>query len=526
MAGSFRYGKFVGLCFANRAMAIIKRILTLVAIGRFLGIGNFSNSSCRQRMSHGVHRMGHRSEGFVLVGRWEMSAEVAEGVFVDGTDRVSLAGTSRSSGGDEVSLSGNFVRDVLSSIPLMAADVAAVGTAWLVCKTIVVLLFGNTIAPGLGALISISVVYPVMLCTHGLYPGLLVSPAEELQRIFSAALMASLGFVVASFVYRDFEIFHVPIRILNFLLLVGCGMVARMAVREVLRNVPWWKQEVLVVGDRSDCQIVRAWLEKNGQLGLAAVDRVSVISGNAILATLSRRDGERISRFRNMWHVEYFGSHPHVTRFQKNFLLSPIHVISKRMFDIVVIVMASPVVVPTMLVLAGLVKLSSRGPVFYSQVRTGKKGRTFKAWKFRSMVPNADQVLKKCLAEDPLLQSEWEKDHKLKNDPRVTGVGKLMRKTSLDELPQLFNVLRGEMSLVGPRPIVDQEIGKYAQRYVCYQSVAPGITGLWQINGRNNTTYDERTAFDEDYACNWSVWFDIYILICTVKTVLRCEGAY
>ena len=127
------------------------------------------------------------------------------------------------------------------------------------------------------------------------------------------------------------------------------------------------------------------------------------------------------------------------------------------------------------------------------------------------MISNADEVLQIHLANNEALRDEWKKDHKLKNDPRVTSVGRLMRKTSLDELPQLFNVLRGEMSLVGPRPIVNQEIEKYADRYVCYQSVAPGITGLWQINGRNNTTYEERTEFDEDYACNWSVWFDIYI---------------
>lgn len=455
-----------------------------------------------------------------------MSAEVAEGVFVEGPDRVSSASLARSSGSERVSLSGNFVRDIVSSMPLLAADVMAVGIAWLACKSIVMLMFGNTIAPGWGALISISIVYPVMLQTQNLYPGLLVSPAQELQRIFTAALMASLGFVVASFVYRDFELFHVPIRVLNFLLLVGCGMMGRMMVREALRNVVWWKQEVLVVGERSDCQMVRQWLEKNGQLGLAAADRVSVISGNAILATWGRRDGQQISRFRNMWHVEYFGRHPHVTRFQKNFLLSPVHMITKRVFDVVVIVLASPVVLPVMVVLGVLVKLSSRGPVFYGQVRTGKNGRTFRAWKFRSMVPDADHVLENCLAQDPAMRVQWDKDHKLKNDPRVTGVGRLMRKTSLDELPQLFNVLRGEMSLVGPRPIVDQEIGKYAQRYVCYQSVPPGITGLWQINGRNNTTYEERTAFDEVYACNWSVWFDLYILICTVKTVLRCEGAY
>lgn len=142
------------------------------------------------------------------------------------------------------------------------------------------------------------------------------------------------------------------------------------------------------------------------------------------------------------------------------------------------------------------------------------------------MVPNANQVLQEYLSAHPELQAEWDKDHKLKNDPRITWIGKILRKTSLDELPQLWNVFVGEMSLVGPRPIVTEEINKYGPTFRDYLRVTPGITGLWQISGRNNTTYAERLEYDEFYVRNWSPWMDLYILSRTVRTVILCEGAY
>ena len=161
----------------------------------------------------------------------------------------------------------------------------------------------------------------------------------------------------------------------------------------------------------------------------------------------------------------------------------------------------------------------------FSHKRIGLGGRRFHAWKFRSMVPNAPQILQKYLDENPELRAEWELNQKLKNDPRITWIGKIIRRTSLDELPQLFNVFLGHMSLVGPRPIVDEEIRRYGQTFRQYLRVTPGITGLWQISGRNNTTYEERLAYDEYYVQNWSPWLDLYILLRTFKTVLLCEGA-
>jgi Undecaprenyl-phosphate galactose phosphotransferase WbaP len=176
--------------------------------------------------------------------------------------------------------------------------------------------------------------------------------------------------------------------------------------------------------------------------------------------------------------------------------------------------------------IALLIKASSRGPVFYKQERVGLHGRRFYAWKFRTMVLDADEVLEAYLEARPALRAEWDSQHKLKNDPRITRVGRWLRYTSLDELPQIWNVLCNEMSLVGPRPIVSAEIAKYQHHFELYTKVLPGVTGLWQVSGRNDTTYPERVALDAFYVRNWSCWLDLYILARTVGVVLRREGAY
>ncbi|MCB9988477.1 MAG: undecaprenyl-phosphate galactose phosphotransferase WbaP [Rhodospirillales bacterium] len=166
------------------------------------------------------------------------------------------------------------------------------------------------------------------------------------------------------------------------------------------------------------------------------------------------------------------------------------------------------------------------GPAFYGQTRIGRDGNPFKCWKFRSMVTNADDILKDLLANNPEAQAEWEKDFKLKDDPRITKIGQLLRKTSLDEIPQLFNVLRGDMSLVGPRPIVEDEKKYYADQIKYYLAVKPGITGMWQVSGRNDITYAQRVYLDGWYVKHWSIWHDIVILIKTVFVVIGRRGAY
>jgi Undecaprenyl-phosphate galactose phosphotransferase WbaP len=198
----------------------------------------------------------------------------------------------------------------------------------------------------------------------------------------------------------------------------------------------------------------------------------------------------------------------------------------KRAFDLVVSLSILVLCAPLFVLMCLAVRISSPGPIFYGQRRIGKSQRVFRVWKFRSMVVDAEEVLKRHLDANPLLHEEWERDHKLKADPRVTWVGRILRKSSLDELPQLWNVICGEMSIVGPRPITHVEVERYGSVYDQYLRVTPGVTGLWQISGRNNTTYDLRIRIDDYYVRNWSLSLDLYILLRTLKTLMLSEGAY
>jgi lipopolysaccharide/colanic/teichoic acid biosynthesis glycosyltransferase len=197
-----------------------------------------------------------------------------------------------------------------------------------------------------------------------------------------------------------------------------------------------------------------------------------------------------------------------------------------RIFDIALILLAAPYILLFFLVMSILIMLDSRGAPLYSQTRIGKGGRRFKAHKFRTMVMNADQILQRYLDESPELKAEWLATHKLKHDPRVTRVGAILRKLSLDELPQFWNILVGEMSLIGPRPIVDAEIERYGKCFELYKQARPGLTGLWQVSGRSDTSYQRRVELDEYYLLNRSLKMDILILFKTVYVVVGRKGAY
>ncbi len=177
------------------------------------------------------------------------------------------------------------------------------------------------------------------------------------------------------------------------------------------------------------------------------------------------------------------------------------------------------------LILALLIRRDG-GPAFYAQIRIGKNNKPFRCYKFRTMVTNASDILQDHLTQDKSAQQEFENTYKLKDDPRITKLGKILRKYSLDELPQLYNVIRGEMSLIGPRPIVREERKYYGDAIKEYASVKPGITGLWQVSGRNDTSYEERVELDRRYVRNWSLCNDIVILIRTIFVVASARGAY
>lgn len=221
----------------------------------------------------------------------------------------------------------------------------------------------------------------------------------------------------------------------------------------------------------------------------------------------------------------HFFSHEVLLIQLRNNLANPVHRISKRAFDIFGSISLLLLLSPMFALLAYKVSKDGGKP-FFGHVRVGQNDKPFKCYKFRSMVVNAQEVLKHLLANDPVARAEWDQDFKLKNDPRISKLGDFLRRTSLDELPQLFNVLKGEMSLVGPRPVVHAELERYGEDVDYYLMTKPGMTGLWQVSGRNDVDYTTRVYLDSWYVKNWSLWSDIAILFKTISVVTKRSGAY
>jgi Undecaprenyl-phosphate galactose phosphotransferase WbaP len=204
----------------------------------------------------------------------------------------------------------------------------------------------------------------------------------------------------------------------------------------------------------------------------------------------------------------------------------PTNEMLKRMMDIMISIMLGMLFLPVLLLTAILIRLDSPGPVFYKQARIGKDGRRITIYKFRSMQENGEELLGEYFSKNPKAQLEWDETQKLRKDPRITRVGRWVREYSVDELPQLLNIFKGDMSMVGPRPILFDQKSLYGDGIDVYMKVRPGLTGFWQVSGRNRTSFSQRAAYDIYYVRNWSFWLDMYILLRTVWVVLSRDGAY
>jgi undecaprenyl-phosphate galactose phosphotransferase len=229
----------------------------------------------------------------------------------------------------------------------------------------------------------------------------------------------------------------------------------------------------------------------------------------------------------NNTRVSHFFSRDILSLRIHNNLARPFPQLVKRAFDLVAASALLLATAPLFALVALKIKRRDGGAVIFAHTRVGRHGRLFRCYKFRTMVANSAEVLAELLASDPVARAAWEKDHKLKDDPRVTPIGRFLRKTSLDELPQLINILKGEMSLVGPRPVVPDELARYGAAQLYYLQVRPGLTGLWQISGRNDLDYERRVALDTWYVRNWTLWYDVLILARTLLVVpAKANGAY
>jgi Undecaprenyl-phosphate galactose phosphotransferase WbaP len=405
----------------------------------------------------------------------------------------------------------------------------------------------------------------------GLYPGILISPPEELKK---TTLATSAGFVLLAigvFLAKGADLYSRGIFFMAWMSLLILVPTFRMITRRSCTGRKWWGYPAIILGAGESGTIVVNTLKVRPRLGVRPVALLdddsrkqgTTIHGVPVLGGLNKaRELSRTwthpiailampglkpahtrriielncSRFRriivvpdlfecsSLWvKTVDFGGILGFDVVQK--LVDKKRQAFKRIFDLCLITLALPVLVPVFIILALAIKLDSRGPVFFRHKRVRNRDSFFHVLKFRTMVPDADQVLGEYLAKSPELRREWEAKHKLQHDPRITRVGRFLRKTSLDELPQIWNVITGDLSLIGPRPIVEEEIKRYKKAFRLYEKVRPGITGLWQISGRNNTTYDQRVDLDTYYVRNWSIWFDIYILAMTPAAVIKGNGA-
>lgn len=417
-------------------------------------------------------------------------------------------------------------------------------------------------------------VVPAFLLTNALfrlyhgnifYPAASLSPVEEMRRLIGSALITHFGAITFLALSRQTTVDYS-----RFVMVVAGFLVAFFAqpFRDVVRALMLWlgigQIPVVLVGSGLAAEHVVTALSDNAYAGFRLVgyfDReghplggLKRLGGLHSVVDVARQlhvrvlvvcEDDRIfraqlSEFTKCFtHIEYL---PRATVFpvfgsqavslggvsgveMVNQRVMPLLRIEKWFLDKSLASLAFLLLSPLFVILPILTKLTSKGPVFYRQTRLGMQGRPIRIWKFRTMYADADKRLEELLASDPILKGEFEASFKLKRDPRVTLLGKFLRRTSLDEIPQLFNVFAGDMALVGPRPIVEKEVSYYGESYEIFSSVQPGITGLWQASGRSDTDYARRVALDVQYVLNWSPWMDIWILVRTVFAVLFMRGA-
>ena len=347
---------------------------------------------------------------------------------------------------------------------------------------------------------------------------------------------------------------------------------ARMLTKWLLNKMGLWQRETWIIGNGKNavdaCKAINSelnlglnivgFVSTNNKSKVITLENMKVVKGDSKwLESINKRTQFIVAvesdegEFRNSWLREFmirgyryvsviptlrgvpldstdmsfiFSHEVMIFRVQQNLAKWSSRII-KRTFDIIgslgIIIILSPILIYICYKVKG-----DGGPAIYGHERVGKNGKSFKCLKFRSMVINSKEVLESLLLSDLNAKKEWDETFKLKNDPRITTIGKFLRRTSLDELPQLFNVLKGEMSLVGPRPIITAELERYNEEVDYYLLSKPGMTGLWQVSGRSDVDYDTRVYLDAWYVKNWSMWNDIAILFKTIGVVLKKDGAY
>ncbi len=402
---------------------------------------------------------------------------------------------------------------------------------------------------------------------NGLYPGFGLAAVQEMQKVLYVVSLATIFLGVFLFLQQLGLAYSRVVFVLTWFLSTLFMMLGRFGVRNLFSKFNWWGVPMVIIGSPDNAAPVIEKLIQSRRLGYRPVYYFDpqLQSGKPIFGVFpieSKQALEELGSKSDVQHVVFtdpledsdsfnfhwmrdvfpnilfvlstspFGSlwvrtidlHGTLTIETNYHLLNQRETIIKRIVDMLLTFFLLLVTWPLFLVIAFLIRLDSKGPILYKQKRLGQDGDFFDSYKFRTMFNNADAKLQELLETDEGAQREYQKYHKLANDPRVTGVGKLLRRYSLDELPQLINVIKGDMNLIGPRSYLPRELpvmGEYAKIIL---KVKPGITGWWQVMGRNATSFKDRLLLDEYYISNWSIWLDLYIMIKTVWVLIRGEG--
>jgi Undecaprenyl-phosphate galactose phosphotransferase WbaP len=456
----------------------------------------------------------------------------------------------------------------LMTAALVSSDLLGFLVAGVIAVVLRLLLLGPFLPDIILWIVLVSILTIILFSMRRLYPAIGLGAVEEFR---SLTISISLMFIVVStlsMALKQSEFISRFIFGLFWLSSIVTIPAFRFMVRNGMTRLGLWGEPVVIIGPLEAAGKLYETLCQNPKIGLrpVAILALDVVEQHDLLkipvypidrmemfheenrlrmAAVLYDDLDQMeaicSRYRDTFErLAFFDSqrnHFYLNKMRvqqyggliglevHHSLLDPWAQAFKRFIDIVVSGLAFVLLLPFFLLLAGLICLDSPGPVFYRQNRLGKHGKSFTMFKFRSMYRNADEVLSSYLAENPTLKQEWDRYQKLKEDPRITRMGRFLRRFSIDELAQLGNVLIGEMSLVGPRPILLDQQEVYGENYHHYVRVAPGISGLWQISGRNQTTFARRAELDMEYVMSWSVWLDIYIIVRTIWVVLKSEGA-
>ena len=440
---------------------------------------------------------------------------------------------------------------VRTSAPLLVADIIAIAIG-IGCGRVVVDCFGGAHPAGIEQLAGCAALAVLIHMFLALYPGTALAPVDELRRGTIGITGAHCGMLVWLAARGPSTTTDLMAVAVGAIASVAAFALLRPAVRRLCAHQRWWGQSAVIVS-RGSAQAAESLMKalrnhpEHCLIPVAVVDESSsstahlLASWSITVADIEDHRGPELvvgmaaTPHHLVVHPQWATEHEVWTPIIRtlglpglritNRLLTLRSMVTKRAMDATASLAMLIVLGPLFLLLAALVQLTSPGQTFFGHTRIGRNNRRFRAWKFRTMVPNAQLRLEEHLRANPDAAREWAATQKLARDPRVTRVGSFLRRTSLDELPQLWNVLMGDMSLVGPRPIVENEIERYGDLFHAYLQVRPGITGLWQVSGRNNTTYAQRIELDAFYVRNWSLWLDLLILFRTFRVVARREGA-